>query len=267
MNNPATSAPRPARSRASRIAAIAVGLCAAFCSVSAFSGVAIDRKPLTVTNSVPGNMVLLPSVEWPTVVTHANAPGVAEGSANYSTSTAYAGYFNSELCYAYNYDPVEANRYFYPVVAASNRSCSGRTGGTVTQRLWSGNFLNWAAMQAVDTFRLALTGGYRVHRPADGTPPSVSIIGSNGSAMSKATSEMPGVTYLEKGNSDRFETGYTRCAGSITTPWSRGRRPRRPPVSAPASVACATRCGSGSPPISRSAIRSPGTTPGRSRCR
>ncbi|KAF1703644.1 pilus assembly protein [Pseudoxanthomonas suwonensis] len=209
MNNPATSAPRPAPSRASRIAAIAVGLCAAFCSVSAFSGVAIDRKPLTVTNSVPGNMVLLPSVEWPTVVTHANAPGVAEGSANYSTSTAYAGYFNSELCYAYNYDPVEANRYFYPVVAASNRSCSGRTGGTVTQRLWSGNFLNWAAMQAVDTFRLALTGGYRVHRPADGTPPSVSIIGSNGSAMSKATSEMPGVTYLEKGNSDRFETGYT----------------------------------------------------------
>src|SRR5690606_19290596 len=128
---------------------------------------------------------------------------------NYSTGTAFAGYFNSDLCYAYHYAEAEANRYFYPVVAASNRSCAGKSGGTPSQRLWSGNFLNWAAMQAVDTFRLALTGGYRVHRPADGTPPSVTITGSNGSSVTKATSEMPGITYLEKGNSDRFETGYT----------------------------------------------------------
>src|SRR5690606_23047979 len=126
--------------------------------------------PLTVTNSVPGNLVLLPSVEWPTVVTHANAPGTPEDSANYSSTTAYAGYFNSSLCYAYHFDVTEANRYFYPQSTASSGSCAGQTGGTPSQRLWSGDFLNWASMQAIDTFRLALTGGYRVHRPADGTP-------------------------------------------------------------------------------------------------
>src|SRR5690606_6141689 len=111
----------------------------------------------------------------------------------------------------------EANRYFYPVAAANNRSCNGITGGNPVQRLWSGNFLNWAAMQAVDTFRMALTGGYRVHRPADGTPPTVTIVGSNGSTVTKSTSEMPNVTYLEKGNSDRFENRYTplrRLSGS-----------------------------------------------------
>src|SRR5690606_32170294 len=133
----------------------------------------------------------LPSVEWPTVVTHANAPGTPEDSANYSSTTAYAGYFNSSLCYAYHFDVTEANRYFYPQSTASSGSCAGQTGGTPSQRLWSGNFLNWASMQAIDTFRLALTGGYRVHRPADGTPAA-------------GYSEMDDVTYLEKANSDRY---------------------------------------------------------------
>lgn len=203
------NAPRPRRI-GSRLSAFAVGLLAGLSSLSAMSGVAIDNKPLTVTNSVPGNLVLLPSVEWPTVVTHANSPGVAEGTANYAAATEYAGYFNANLCYAYHYEATEANRYFYPVVASgSNHSCSGLTGGTVTQKLWSGNFLNWASMQAIDTFRLALTGGYRVHRPADGTPPSVTITGSNGSSVTRSTSEMPGVTYLEKANSDRWDNTYT----------------------------------------------------------
>src|SRR5690606_6250254 len=124
-------------------------------------------------------------------------PGTAEDSANYSTITAYAGYFNSTLCYAYHFDVIEENRYFYPVsTAGSGFSCAGQTGGTPTQRLWSGNFLNWSAMQAIDTFRLALTGGYRVHRPADGAPAA-------------GYSEMDHVTYLEKANSDRWEKGYT----------------------------------------------------------
>jgi type IV pilus assembly protein PilY1 len=224
---------RPAKHRtASRLSAFAVGLLAGLGSLSAMSAVAIDNKPLTVTNSVPGNMVLLPSVEWPTVVTHANAPGVAEGDANYSSATAYAGYFNSDLCYAYHYEVTEANRYFYPVIAASNRSCSGKTGGTVSQGLWSGNFLNWSAMQAIDTFRLALTGGYRVHRPAEGATPSVTITGSNGSSATKTTSEMPGTTYLEKANSDRFENGYTprrrlaSGAGDVTPSQASGMRMR-----------------------------------------
>src|SRR5690606_35166430 len=89
------------RGRASRLSAFAAGLFAAMCSVSAISGVAIDNKPLTVTNTVPGNMVLLPSVEWPTVVTHANATGVGEESESYSTGTAFAGFVYSGICYSY----------------------------------------------------------------------------------------------------------------------------------------------------------------------
>ncbi|MDO9451478.1 MAG: PilC/PilY family type IV pilus protein [Stagnimonas sp.] len=180
-------------------------------TTSAVAAVAIKNVPITLPNNVPGNLVLVPSVEWPTVVTQANDPGVAEGSANYAPATAYAGYFNADLCYAYNYDATEANRYFYPTVAANtNHSCTGLTGGTPLQKLWSGNYLNWVSMQALDTFRLALTGGYRVHRPADGTPPNVTITGSDLASVAKATSEMPDVTYLEKANSDRWDDGYTK---------------------------------------------------------
>ncbi|MFT4178468.1 MAG: PilC/PilY family type IV pilus protein [Thermomonas sp.] len=184
------------RSRKEFLSAVAAGLLAGICSFPVVSGVTIDNKPLGL-GSVPGNIVLVPSVEWPTVVTHANEPGKGDAAAPYSGATEYTGYFNPGLCYAYHYDATEANRYFYPVKAAgTGRTCSG-TGGVVTQRLWSGNFMNWAAMQAVDTFRLALTGGYRVHRPADGTPAA-------------GTSEMANVTYLEKGNSDRWDNGYTK---------------------------------------------------------
>lgn len=182
------------------------GLLAGASSLPAMSGVAIDSKPVTVANAVPGNMVLTPSVEWPTVVTHANEPG---SGGTYTTGTSYAGYFHAGLCYAYHFDVKEVNRYFYPVRTASGQSCNGLTGGEFNQRLWSGNFLNWASMQAIDTFRMALTGGYRVHRPADGTPPSVSIIGANGNTVSMTTSEMPNITYLEKGNSDRENGSYT----------------------------------------------------------
>jgi|GEM_PF-563332 len=211
MNSIERVRPQPAKRRiGSGISAFAVGLLAGLSSLSAMSAVAIDNKPLTVINTVPGNMVLVPSVEWPTVVTHANDPGKGDNGVSYAPATAYAGYFNSDLCYAYNYDAIEANRYFYPVASASTHSCSGLTGGTPSQRLWSGNFLNWVSMQAVDTFRMALTGGYRVHRPADGTPPSVTLTGADGSTATKTTSEMPGVTYLEKGNSDRWDNSYTK---------------------------------------------------------
>lgn len=345
---------------------------ALLCVLPAMAAVSVSNVPLSKPNNVPGNLVLVPSVEWPTVVTQANDPGVNEGSANYSTTATttcpsgytlnsgtcqlsvpatgncaagfelsggscvastspnssttyscptnysptsgvtssttctrrttsscysgysasgsgsnrtcsgppiattayscpsgysptsgvtasttctrtgsnptyscptgtasgsgssmicivatatpttafspYAGYFNPSLCYAYHYDPVEANRYFYPVsqtttVSGNAFQCAGQTGGTPTQKLWSGNYLNWVSMQAIDTFRLALTGGYRVHRPADGTPPTVTmtVATANGyTTVSKATSEMPDVTYLEKANADRWDDSYVK---------------------------------------------------------
>ncbi len=121
-------------------------------AVLAFAGVAgaqtVSQSPLSAGGNVPGNMVLTPSVEWPTLDSVANLDAV------YNPVTTYVGYFDSEKCYAYHYDTNEENRYFYPTGAATAHVCVGR---------WSGNFMNWATTQTIDPFRKALTGGQRRH--------------------------------------------------------------------------------------------------------
>ena len=133
---------------ASRFAAFAIGLMAVFCSISSVSGVNIENKPLTVGSSVPGNLVLVPSVEYPTIHSQANI-------GNYDATRRYSGYFDPDKCYAYHYSATESERHFYPVGLASSFNCP-------TAGQWSGNYMNWAATQTIDPFRLALTGGYRV---------------------------------------------------------------------------------------------------------
>lgn len=111
----------------------------------------ISQKPLLLGGgSVPGNLALVPSVEWPTILSMANL-------GNYSTTTKFTGYFDSDKCYQYSHDSTNSDRrnsHFYPVSVTSTRNCAGD--------LWSGNYLNWAATQTIDPFRSALTGGYRV---------------------------------------------------------------------------------------------------------
>ncbi|HUE90563.1 pilus assembly protein [Pseudomonas sp.] len=111
----------------------------------------VSQSPLLLGGgSVPGNLALVPSVEWPTIVSMANL-------GTYSVSNKYVGYFDSDKCYDYSHDAVNSDRrdsHFFPKSKTSNRSCAGQ--------LWSGNFLNWAATQTIDPFRSALTGGYRV---------------------------------------------------------------------------------------------------------
>jgi type IV pilus assembly protein PilY1 len=102
---------------------------------------------------VPGNLTLVPSVEWPTINSVANL-------GEYSAGRTYLGYFDPNKCYAYSYSSTEANRHFYPVSWALTRQCAG---------LWSGNFMNWAATQTIDPFRWVLTGGYRVRDTAGET--------------------------------------------------------------------------------------------------
>jgi type IV pilus assembly protein PilY1 len=68
----------------------------------------------------------------------------------YATDREYLGYFDPNKCYKENsgrMEPMEA--------ANSDHSCTGKSGR------WSGNFLNWATMSAIDELRWALTGGYR----------------------------------------------------------------------------------------------------------
>jgi type IV pilus assembly protein PilY1 len=118
----------------------------------------VSQSPLLLGGgNVPGNLALVPSVEWPTIISMANL-------GSYSTNTKYSGYFDSDKCYNYNNDTVNSdkrNSHFYPASISASRTCAGQ--------LWSGNYLNWAATQTIDPFRSALTGGYRVRDTATET--------------------------------------------------------------------------------------------------
>lgn len=120
------------------------------------AGVEISQFPLVVGSGAPDNLVLVPSVEWPTINSVANL-------GSYDSNKTYSGYFDAAKCYLYNYNTVETERYFYPSVMASNHLC------TAGNKLWGGNFLNWAVTQTIDPFRSAMTGGYRVKDTASET--------------------------------------------------------------------------------------------------
>ncbi|HLU07631.1 MAG TPA: hypothetical protein VKZ91_13820, partial [Woeseiaceae bacterium] len=112
----------------------------------------VAQSPLYLGGgNVPGNLLLVPSVEFPTINSVANIGDT------YSETRKYIGYFDSAKCYRYSYNSEEPKRHFYPVRFhhQSDHRC------TDTNE-WSGNFLNWAATQTIDPFRWVLTGGYRV---------------------------------------------------------------------------------------------------------
>ena len=104
-------------------------------------------QPVFSSLSVPGNVALALSVEFPTAIS------VAHTNNTYSSARSYLGYFDPGKCYRYRHHATDdQQRYFEPASLTTTRTCSGQ---------WSGNFLNWATMQTIDPFRWALTGGYR----------------------------------------------------------------------------------------------------------
>ncbi|MBW5411705.1 pilus assembly protein [Pseudomonas sp. MAG002Y] len=117
----------------------------AFASFTATSVYAeVSQTPLLLgSGNVPGSLALVPSVEWPTVLSVANL-------GSYNSANEYSGYFDSNKCYLYN--KTSNDGWFYPNGLATNHKCNGK---------WSGNFLNWAATPTIDPFRSALTGGLR----------------------------------------------------------------------------------------------------------
>ncbi len=138
----------------SRGFAFLIGGLAGLSSMSA-SSVEIAQAPLYIGSEVPGNLALVPSVEFPTVISQANL------SPTYTAAGNFVGYFDSNKCYAYHYSDTESERHFYPVSKSATKTCASPN--------WSGNFLNWAATQTIDPFRAALTGGYRVRDTASET--------------------------------------------------------------------------------------------------
>ncbi len=104
----------------------------------------VSQTPLLLgASNVPGNLALVPSVEWPTLLSIAN-------TGDYSSTNTYLGYFDSAKCYTYD----KTNEWFEPVGYALAKKCGGA-------KQWAGNFLNWAGTPTIDPFRSALTGGYR----------------------------------------------------------------------------------------------------------
>lgn len=140
------------------------------------AGVTLSQFPLITSGGAADNLVLVPSVEWPTVNSVANL-------GNYVETKVYGGYFDSHKCYKYQYAANEPDRYFYPVSITTTMYCTG------SNKEWSGNFLNWVGTQTIDSFRSALTGGYRVK---------------------DTTSE----TWLEKARNDRESTPERRVPAS-----------------------------------------------------
>ncbi|MDQ7983361.1 PilC/PilY family type IV pilus protein [Pseudomonas sp. G34] len=119
---------------------------------------AVAQSPLLLpSESVPGSLALVPSVEWPTILSVANL-------GNYSSAVNYTGYFDPTKCYLYKYDGTNADdTWFYPNGKAVDRKCNVGS----AKKEWSGNFLNWAATPTIDPFRSALTGGQRYRDTAE----------------------------------------------------------------------------------------------------
>jgi len=153
-----------------------------FATAPAYAQVQLADQPVFTSVSVPGNLALALSVEFPTAVS------VAHPTRTYSSTNNYLGYFDPAKCYRYNYvNDTSADNYFYPVSLTTNRQCSGT---------WSGNFLNWASMQTIDPFRWALTGGYRVTDTASLTVLEKAWNSTQGSTTNFPNSNTTGSTVI-----------------------------------------------------------------------
>ncbi|MCC8991886.1 MAG: hypothetical protein LM514_04760, partial [Streptococcus sp.] len=61
--------------------------------------------------NVAGNLALVASLEFPTMVSVAH---IKTNNTYDSTTTNYIGYFDPQKCYRYSYSATESERHFYP---------------------------------------------------------------------------------------------------------------------------------------------------------
>lgn len=137
-----------------------------YTSGAAFATVA--QTPLFLTTSVDPNVLFNMSVETPMGgAAYTDQPDPNTGCAGrtndggtvgicYFPNQEYLGYFDPKKCYDYS----AANTRFEPSnnLTNANHECSSQ---------FSGNFLNWASMTAMDMFVWTMTGGNRVVDGAD----------------------------------------------------------------------------------------------------
>ncbi len=119
---------------------------AAMLSVQAFTPCLAPSE----TQSVPGNMLLALSVEFPTGLQVSET-----GTYDTTVTKYYDGYFDNKKCYSYD----AANQVFVPHTMRT--PVPGGHSGCATTSDWSGNVLNWLTMTNLDQFRSVMTGGTR----------------------------------------------------------------------------------------------------------
>jgi len=194
------------RARARLLPSIALPLALLVASAAGAQNVDLADKPLFSTTSVPGNMLLSLSVEYPTANTSAYF-----STTPYAAGTLYNGYFDGKKCYRYLYNSASpADSYFQSdSVATANHQCSS----SPSRPLWSGNYLNYAAMQSLDIFRWVMTGGNRVKDTA----------GSNGmTILQKATHSGQGGA----GDAPNKSIPFADQTGSTPFQWANGVKSR-----------------------------------------
>ena len=161
--------------------------------------VEIENGPLLKTAQTT-NIALALSVEWPT-------SGQAYTDATYQDGKEYIGYFNPNRCYTYPGYSISTPRTTTSFV--SNSDYFTATGFTDASRYcnqagtgtgFSGNYLNYVSMSAMDILRLALTGGYRDIDTTDLT------------VLQRATLYSSGDTF-----SDGYYFGYKALAANLVT--------------------------------------------------
>ena len=169
---------------------------------------AIASAPLFLTISVDPNILFNMSIETPmggaayndqpdgSNCTSSSSP---KGRINdggtvgvcYSKTKKYLGYFDSDKCYIYSSDRFEPDSN----TINTDHECSGK---------YSGNFMNWATMTAMDMFVWTMTGGNRIVDNADNTTV---------------------ISRVRKTNNDdwfpyKLITATSNVAPSTVTPWS-----------------------------------------------
>jgi type IV pilus assembly protein PilY1 len=135
--------------------------------------VALQDVPLYLLSRADPNVLINMSVETPmggaAYTDHVGVPAGCAGrtdvsghsvGACYFPTVEYLGYFNPKKCYEYG------SSQFNPTSAAGmpNHTCSGT---------WSGNFLNWVSMTAIDMFIMTMTGGNRIVDTTGGSAETV----------------------------------------------------------------------------------------------
>ncbi len=146
------------------VLSLILSFCSGFSATSVMAA-SLAQTPLNLVTSVDSNILINLSVETPMGGAAYNdqddtgGGGSCTGRVNdggtvgicYFSTETYVGYFDPDKCYTYT---TADGGYFTPTAnSAVNHACSSE---------FSGNFMNWATMTAMDAFVFTMTGGNRV---------------------------------------------------------------------------------------------------------